>query len=583
MKLKIKKLAFLFLISLALHPSMGMAGKKKNKINPTISSSHHQLCRCDSRSPSRDPETEAEQIQRIIEECRAMTPAPQIDSDSTEFFLSPVEEKKYRLAQQLEIFHGRFGIWKFCKEFGKSALTGVGATAFSTWLTNQCAPTLLRISSESLTANQVSTAQQITTLSAAVASTLNAAWRAWENCTITEFEALRDMDLALRKEERESIRRLPEDLRGLVMQNYSELDQKYSQAAGQTHLVGGNEIRKLIFKRELFTLMMPYEPKDISSNNEFLDRERLAEIGREIEEILRDYPHNQSDLLVLVAQMRANSSRDLNPRHVTRIQKYLYGPPGTGKSSFVNRLAKALGLYVCRITSNDLANRDTLIGADHSVEGEDPKQIIGKLGQCYLEAGSTNFILFIDELGDIFKPNPEGRSEGESMAEGIKKQQILENLKLLLNQDQKSIEFKGLGANIDFSRVTVLAAGNHHLTDDAILRRMPEIRFLILSPIQKAIAFRNGYRSALNKLSIGSGLNRENLWAIKEVINRNIDHIMDQDKKFPGGGAVKQVLEEIFIYVSAQIQLGRTPNDEEVKREIDHFFQIQTTSLGSED
>ena len=541
-------LVFCLVISTSVDAVAGRKSKSGKKEQPKVVASYGGSSSEEYRDLVQDP------IAQALELCRQLPVAlPNSESLQKEGEFDAVEQRRCELIQYLDQCTGSFGVKKFCKEFAKGVIGGVGMTAFTAWAGRACAPYIL---GEQLTENPYASAQAYTALTGAIGSTMSAAWKAWETCGITEVDALKSLDQKLRKLSREKMASLPSNFKELVKGVNRELDQKSSGAR-----VEPSDLRKLIFKRELYFMMMPFETKDISQGSASLSDEEQSQMNADLEAIFKDYPGNESELRVLVNQIRAHSSRDLDSASVRRVQKYLYGPPGTGKTTLVSRLAKALGLYVCKLSARDFREIRELEGrgsAYSDVLQQDSQELIGKIGQCFREAQATNFILFIDELGDTFKSSS-NLSQGEELQESFTKAQILENLKIYLDPEKKAIAFGFLGGlNIDFTRITVLGAGNYKLTDEALLRRLPELRFPRLSPSQKAVAFQRGYQEALMNLVKSSRGREEQLKTAKMIVDQYLEYIFELDKDFPGGGVVKEVLSEVFTYASSLVESGKT-------------------------
>ncbi len=270
--------------------------------------------------------------------------------------------------------------------------------------------------------------------------------------------------------------------------------------------------------------------RDISNTSTELSTEDRAEMQTRLAAVLADYPEHSQELRILADSIRSCSSN--NPDIRRRAHVYLTGPAGTGKTTFVRRLGAALGKYVCVVPGSAVGDVEKLLGKRvYYKTGElfSPARM-GCIGEAYIEAGSDDFILLLDEAGDSF---------GDS--------DCLAQLKYFTDAGTKQVYSQGLSGCLDFSRVTIVATGNVAMRNPALLRRMHVFEFSRLNELQKAVAFRNGFETAVLVHS-RSGAPPELLKKATADIAAEAFGMYEELLVVPGSSAVDEILFEVFAF-----------------------------------
>ncbi|RYF15048.1 MAG: AAA family ATPase, partial [Oxalobacteraceae bacterium] len=242
--------------------------------------------------------------------------------------------------------------------------------------------------------------------------------------------------------------------------------------------------RLLLRRRQGILVSLPQTIHDLSHQHMGGDPRLCGCITERVRQLIDEYPSSvRPSLEALVAQMRAN----VFVKRPRRVQAYLQGAPGTGKTHFVRRLAEVTGAPLYEFSLNSESMRQELLGPEHSSGFYDSEksdeQVVGQLAFGLLDTGVFNPILFIDEAGELLT----GHGNPTQIYD-FARRASLAALKTVLTPDMDTLSLRGLGGlKLDFSRATLILAGNPKLDDPALITRLQQISFAPLEATQKRL------------------------------------------------------------------------------------------------
>lgn len=305
----------------------------------------------------------------------------------------------------------------------------------------------------------------------------------------------------------------------------------------------GENALKCLARRQLF-LSIPSRVQNVAQYDKNGDSELAKAIDENVERILARYPQRlQEPLSILVQSMRDNSIADQGQQ----VQAFLYGPTGTGKTTFVRRLSEALGLPLCIIDLSKLEPQD-LLGVDFhdALCNSKTEEVLGKIANCFVEAGVLNPIIFFDEAGEYI--GDAGASQGFDLNH-MKKQMIQATFKKsVLDPNMLALKLKGLGIDMPTVRANYLFASNYQITDAAILSRMPQYHFSSLTITEKTAAAEVAFN--VKRKSLAHIMKEDEIAAIETLARAYLPFILEEDeKRNPGARTLQEVIKELIGHI----------------------------------
>jgi len=461
--------------------------------------------------------------------------------------LAPLQSIRLGELQRMRRAPGTCSPWKVLKETGLNLLASaqqvvgalVGSLAAST------------VSERMVGLPHVSDAHSHSGISHALATSMSTAATGFISSTVTTItsarlsdkDALRETYNALVTHSEEAVKRHPLPVQTAIF----SLDKLVREAFSQNSQSVAWHEQKLRH-REAILMSVPYYSKDIAQWN--IGNPKRSAIQEKIQALISTYPVcMRASLENLIQKMRANSVSE-NP---LRVQAYLYGPPGTGKTRFVRELARALDLPVLEIRL-PMRQMDTLYGYPYSVDYASPNtsdlEIVGELPQKLIKSGYTNPIVFFDELT-------------------ISNEQILNGLKLLLDKSKKTIRVEAFNIELDWRRATVFCASNAKLGHAALITRMPQLDFLMVSAEAKQQILRATCDATM--LTYTHALSAESMSDLKNRCLDQHDLILEKDTS-PGSRDLEIVAENIVHLIAGHLIDGVETSEADIRQHIESDF-----------
>lgn len=326
----------------------------------------------------------------------------------------------------------------------------------------------------------------------------------------------------------------------------------------------GEHALKCLRRREevLLRLPTPSQINNVDQSGPTGDALFHEVIEQKMQNLIERYPQdNKHELELLVQKIRDNS---IQPKEqANRIQAYIHGKIGTGKTEFVRLLGANLGLYVChlKLQTLDLEELTGIATRDEHCN-IDNKKVIGKIAQCFIEAGVLNPIIFFDDVGAYLKDN---------FQEGTPKFKLQQGIKDLLKKNRRALHLPGLGTYIDTSRATFIVESSEKPEPSdkeyaSILNNFDVIEFFDLTRVEKQRAAERAIVDYLKKHSLI--LNENVLKNLQLHANKCIEYILDEDAKRNNPGA--SMIQEVIIYLMGSIRLEIKKRNGVIISEDDH-------------
>ncbi len=364
--------------------------------------------------------------------------------------------------------------------------------------------------------------------------------------TVSLEDGLETVHTQLKKDSEVLITGYPDSIRNAIDSLDTDISSLLNNNEGELAL-------KCLKRREEVLLGLPTQNQirniDLSRSRYSVSTTTRQRMQQNIQDLIDKYPEdNKQPLKLLVQKMRDNS---IQPEgKANRVQAYIHGRVGTGKTEFVRALGAALDLHVCHLKFSTLELED-LLGVEIRDEKckIDNKKVIGKLGQCFIDAGSLNPIVFFDDVGTYLKDN---------FPEGTSKYKLQQRFKELLSKSKKSLGLGGLGLSIDTSRATYIVESSEKpsISDQeysTILKNFDIIEFADFTRNEKRRAieyiiekYLNDYNSILNKKT------RDNLrWHASKLK----EFILEEDAELnnPGASMIQDVVEYLLGIIRLEI------------------------------
>ncbi len=319
---------------------------------------------------------------------------------------------------------------------------------------------------------------------------------------------------------------------------------------------------------------LPTKPKKVKGMEPGSDREALYKFINELPEAIRD------DIGAIVEQMKTNSIETNTP---SKIQVYLMGDAGTGKTSTVMKLSKLTGIPYCEFNGKDVQNSDELKGSiqfdslpDLTSKKDEStvENLLGKLFMCFAKTGVANPIIFIDEMGDIFKLMDDIVSYGfEHHLMGQR------DLKLLFDPSVNEINiWGGRRFEMDLSRVTWITTGNYKCNWAPVASRLNIIQFSALPVDNKKAIIQSAIQK--EKEILNKHLTTSISQRVADILDQSMSILEEADKSVPGGRISQSVVGMVSNWAIAQaLRDGSSSGSlaSELERFIGHLYKTFTT------
>jgi hypothetical protein len=294
-----------------------------------------------------------------------------------------------------------------------------------------------------------------------------------------------------------------------------------------------------------------------------------------IREAVRTFPEevrpNLENILLRIAANSVTGDDD----DKRRLQFRFKGPGGTGKDTFIGLIKEVLGLPVVEIVvpPEDKGGVESLLGKDwEAIEQAYPtsdEELFGSLGLALLKSGHSNTVVYLNEIQ-------------------LDEQGVVNGLKRLLDPAKKSIEFKSLETQIDWSHQTVFVASNDDINPDQALESRWET-------IELPRATRETKESVARSLHAAESRNYKRALDDGEPVlappqQDKLDHIFEavlpllideHDKKFPG--ARMDFARSVTTFIAQELR-GQGDDIEGKTRKFitDYFSTVQAAGKPAE-
>jgi MoxR-like ATPase len=461
----------------------------------------------------------------------------------------PLYQLQKRQLKEATVKPGTFALRRtailLAKESG-SALQKVGGTALAagavTYFASKMAP-----SGSSFAQGGIAQAVVSGLTTAATHLVKNSVSILTSQSTLNDMGSLEETYKALKARTRpEVLQQFPADIRLAVANIDDEIESfiTSSKKNNQESQKGPAWLEGRIRHRQLVLLSAPLESININLTASSVEEK---EVDDKLNTLLDSYPeNNRGSVETLVQRMRA-ASVDENP---SRVQAYLYGPAGTGKTRFAKELASILGLPLVEVKF-PTKGLGTILGAKWAVQayGDNPlgdDHIVGELPLKLIQSGCKNPIVLIDEV-NITAEN-------------------LNDIKLLLDPNKKTIKIGGYDAELDWSRATVLIGSNDRLEDEALQTRLPQIVFdKVADEVKEAVV--------LNKMEKGfkfySHLPKPCYQRLVSTCKNMADYLVAKDtENFPGVRFIEVAATNVVHFVAVGINRSKPKSIEDIKEYI---------------
>lgn len=324
-------------------------------------------------------------------------------------------------------------------------------------------------------------------------------------------------------------------------------------------------IDRLLRWRQQFLMALSSRPKVVTEWTTSAGRQALK---TKIREAVKTFPEEvRPNLQNILLRIAANSvAGDDDGKR--RLQFRFKGPGGTGKDTFIGLVKKVLDLPVVEIVVPPESNGgvESLLGKDwEAIEQAYPtsdEELLGSLGLALLKSGHSNTVVYLNEIK-------------------LDEQGVVNGLKRLLDPTKKSIEFKSLMTEIDWSHQTVFVASNDDINpDQALESRWETIELPRATRETKENVARHLHEHESNnyKKPLADGLS-----VLAPPLQIELDRIFEavlptfideHDKKFPG--ARMDFARSVTTFIAQELGEQTEAVEEKTRKFIvDHFKTIQ--------
>jgi hypothetical protein len=361
----------------------------------------------------------------------------------------------------------------------------------------------------------------------------------------------------------EDLAKRPVKIRESVRKIDLVLDSLFNQVE-KGEAVDTARIDRLLRWRQEYLMALTSPPKVVT---EWTTRAGRKALKAKIHEAVKTFPEEvRPNLENILLRIAANSVADSDDSR-RRLQFRFKGPGGTGKDTFIELVKKVLDLPVIeiRVPSEADGGVESLLGKDWEAIAQtyptSDEELFGQLGLALLKSGHSNSVVYLNEIK-------------------LDEQGVVNGLKRLLDPAKKSIEFKSLSTEIDWSHQTVFVASNDDVNVDQTLESRWETIELPRSTREtKANAARKLHelesKNYKKRLADGhSVLSLHQQKRLDDIFESVLPVLIDEhDKKFPG--AHMDFARSVTTFIAEKL-CGKSKDIEEVTRKfiLDYFRKI---------
>ena len=260
-------------------------------------------------------------------------------------------------------------------------------------------------------------------------------------------------------------------------------------------------------------------------------------------------------------------------RRVLNLKLFCLDPKAREKTEFVKSLGQILGLHVCRIPLNDLERSSDLSGKKES--SDRTHRTVGKIAECFVEAGHLNPIIFFDEAGNAVAEDFLDSSLAQPSSE--KKMRLLSELKVLLNPDLREYVLEGMGGHtVPIRQATFIIASNDPIHSELSQGgRMPTIHLEYVGREAKSISLQQTFEEYWKLFE--KDLSETELADLTGALKSSMPKMIEENerRRIPGVRVLQSVGKFVVFRFCDQIaQHSHPPSDSEIQETISEGFEL---------
>jgi len=346
---------------------------------------------------------------------------------------------------------------------------------------------------------------------------------------------------ALQKKTDPYVQKLPAQTKAKVLQLDKNIIRSLQLLEASQGLKAVSDPILGLIKRRFLMAASNLQPKDLLLIHPAQKTDKLR-MQEKLKALIEKQPaKNQPMVRAMIDSIRSNSEPKLS--HPKRPQYFLLGKPGTGKTTFVEELGAALGIPVCKVSLSkdmhprslagmELVNGDRSDKVNQGSSDEPHSHYIGHIPQQLIQSGIGNPIIFMDEA-------PEALQASNSVLVGL--------MKKLTDTNKKSLLLDYGAIDLDWSRATIILAGNAPIRDSALQSRFQTIEFPALTIEQKTQAADKTLADCLKGLQ-EAGTSSDLIEQISQDMKQSLPVIIEKNAKIHDGA--RELISAIEVMVS---------------------------------